>query len=137
MARIYDSYYTFKSPFLFPAVARVRIFRRADGRGVVLVSELSESAKGGGDLTSYDLVLREMHDLTAGEFLMSDYTFIDHHAVAVLEQDAQGRVVGAKPSERFREIIFNLDEDGWVEIIRERKLHRWQVRQLCEDSLVD
>ena len=137
MARIYDSYYTFKSPLLFHAGARVRIFRRGDGHGVVLVSELSESAKGGGDLASYDLVLREMHDLTVGEFLMSDYTFIDHHAVSVLEQDAQKRVVGVKPSERFREIIFNFGDEGSVEIIRERKLHRWRVRQLCEDSLVD
>ncbi len=108
MARVYDSYYTFGSPALFHAGARVRIFRRADGCGVVLVSELSDSAKGDGDLPSYDLVLREMHDLTAEEFLINDYTLIDHHAVGVLEQDAQARVVGAKPSERFREIILDL-----------------------------
>ena len=137
MARIYDSYYTFKSPVLFHAGARVRIFQRTDGRGVVLVSELSDSAKGGGDLPSYDVVLREMHDLTAGEFLIRDYTFIDHHAVGVLEQDAQGRVVRVKFSERFREINFKFADDGSVEIVREHGLHRYRVRELCEDSLVD
>ena len=137
MAQIYDNYYTFKAPDLFNVGARVRLFRRTDGHGVILVSELPDSARNGGNLSPYDLVLREMHELMTGEFMVYDYTFIDHHAHDNLVRDADGRVVGTRPSERFVHKFFTINEDGSAEYIRESGLTRSRAQELCEESLVD